>query len=64
MKNLNYSAGKEKTKQGKKQKLDFLLKYEPDIGVVLAGFAGSFDLHFISHYLHRARSSRAAQREL
>ena len=60
MKNLNYSAGKEKTKQGKKQKLDFLVKYEPDIGVVLAGFAGSliFTLSAIIFTGHVARVLR------
>ena len=54
----------ERRKPNKEKSLDFLLKYEPSIGVVLAGFAGCFDLHFINHYLHRLRSLRAAQREL
>ena len=54
----------ERRKPNKEKSLNFLLKYEPNIGVVLAGFAGCFDLHFINHYLHRVRSSRAAQREL
>lgn len=50
----------ERRKPNKEKSLDFLLKYEPNIGVVLAGFAGSliFTLSAIIFTGHVARVLR------